>query len=318
MQSLPHTLSLLKWNYEQLKEKDEREYIKEKFWLTYEDTEPKEFGNFVMQKIAKAQQLIRGYAFQHLKNIIKSPSDDLSVEDQARHLSQSTVSQRDIQRTFLFYSWLQNWFKKKYDHENDFQIKFRSLFIALSMVYYFRLNDEFRRDFKERIYKEEGAIGICGIPIPFKEALQDELDWVHRTVDFPTGIAPTDALKENIYATVVCTMACIPIIIVGPPGSSKTLSFKIVVSNFQGCYSRNKELRYLKALDPYPYQCSRKSTSHEIDVVFQRAKIHQVQNGSNRQAVVLMDEAGLPEDSHESLKVLHYLLENPVVSLCHC
>lgn len=31
-------------------------------------------------------------------------------------------------------------------------------------------------------------------------------------------------------------------------------------------------------------------------------------------AVVFMDEAGLPEDSHESLKALHYFLDHPQVS----
>ena len=322
VQSLPPTLDLLKWNYEQLKERDEIEYIREKFNLSYKDTEPKELGDFMTQQIAKAQKLIRVYAFQHLKGLIANENKTLSnheVERQAKLFSQSTVSQRDIQRIFTLYSWLQKWFEKKYNHENDetgFQIKFRSIFIALALVYYFRLDDKCRKDFREKMH-EERAVGTCGIPITFEKALRDELDWVHCTIDLPAGIAPTDALKENIYATVVCTMVRIPIIIVGPPGSSKTLSFKIVMSNFQGCYSQVKELRNFKSLNPHIYQCSRKSTSHEIEKVFQRAKIRQDmfnQRNINSQAVVLMDEAGLPEDSHESLKVLHYLLENPMVS----
>ena len=310
VQSLPTTLELLKWKYGQLEKIEEKEYIREKLLLTYSRDEATEY-QFMTKIIAEAQGLIRNYASDHLK--------DLNQEfDEMKRRSQATVSQRDIQRVFKFYSWLQEWFhqKNKYGKENKFQISIRAVFVALALVYYFRLSDNFREKFKNEICKEQ-VVGTYGIPINFEKALKDELDWVHDNVDLPTGIAPTDALKENIYATVVCTMVCIPIIIIGPPGSSKTLSFKIVMSNFQGQDSKNEQMKYLKSLDPHPYQCSRKSTSHEVEIVFHRAKTRQDtfdKSGSNSQAVVLMDEAGLPEDSHESLKVLHYLLENPMVS----
>lgn len=309
VQSLPPTMDFLKWKYGQLKEKDEKDYIREKLFLTYSGKKDPEY-EFMAEEIAKAQNLIRQYALNHLKSL-KLPDDETARNE-------AIVSQRDIQRVFTLYSWLQDWFNKpnKYKHESKSQISIRALFVALALVYYLRLNDEYREKFKNEIY-EERAVGSTGIPISFEKALQDELDWVHHTIDLPIGIAPTDALKENIYATVVCTMARIPIVLVGPPGSSKTISFKIVISNFQGQDSKSEEMKDLNSLDPHPYQCSRKSTSNEIELVFQRAKIRQDtfdQSHSNSQAVVLMDEAGLPEDSHESLKVLHYLLENPMVS----
>ena len=114
-------------------------------------------------------------------------------------------------------------------------------------------------------------------------------------------------------------MARIPVFIVGPPGSSKTLSFKIAVHNCQGQESKNIELKdcgTFKCLDPHLYQCSRKSTSSEIETVFKRAiNRQQTIDKTRRLAVVMMDEAGLPEDSHESLKVLHHLLDDePLVS----
>lgn len=34
--------------------------------------------------------------------------------------------------------------------------------------------------------------------------------------------------QENLFAIIVCTQLRMPLIIVGPPGSSKTLSFQIV------------------------------------------------------------------------------------------
>ena len=116
-------------------------------------------------------------------------------------------------------------------------------------------------------------------------------------------------------------MARVPVLIVGPPGSSKTLSFNIVVNNCHGQESKHDELKdcdIFKCLDPHPYQCSRKSTSTEIETVFKRAtNRQQTIDQTRKQAVVMMDEAGLPEDSHESLKALHYLLdEDTIVSLC--
>ena len=298
------------WDYGQLQESHEKEYIREKFILTYKDLASLEY-NFLTEQIAKAQRFIRYCAYETLvKNNLP--------EDRAKLCSQSTVSQRDIQRVFTFYDWLWKWFKRptKYDRD-DFSVSSRAVFVALALVYYFRLNDEYRKKFKKEM-NECSPVGKQGILVTFENALDDEFEWVSEHVDLPVGIAPTDALKENIYAIIVCTMTRIPLIIIGPPGSSKTLSFKIVTSNFQGQESKWKDdIDILLRLDPHFYQCSRSSTSTEIETVFQRAEKRQItfDHGSiNSQSVVLMDEAGLAEDSHESLKVLHYYLDNPKVS----
>ena len=298
------------WDYGQLQDGHEEEYIREKLIFTYNNLSYLEHKFFTKQ-IAKAQTFIRSCAYKTLK-------DNNVPEDTAKLCSQSTVSQRDIQRVFTFYDWLWKWFKRptKYDRD-DFNVRCRALLVALALVYYFRLNKTYRGQFTQNI-NECRPIGMEGIPVKFEDALDDEFKWVSKHVNLPIGIAPTYALKENIYAIIVCTMTRIPLIIVGPPGSSKTLSFKIVTSNFQGQESKWKDdVDILLSLDPHFYQCSRNSTSTEIETVFQRAENRQqtFDQGSIRsQSVVLMDEAGLAEDSHESLKVLHYYLDNPKVS----
>jgi len=104
------------------------------------------------------------------------------------------------------------------------------------------------------------------------------------------------------------------------PGSSKTLSFNIASANLKGKESRFeifRETDIFKSLDSHFYQCSRRTTSTEVERVFLRAV--------NRQrslekiplpvyCVVFMDEAGLPEEKLESLKVLHYHLDKQEVS----
>lgn len=309
------------WNYGQLQESDEKEYIQEIFRLKYEHMHQLEYS-FLSEQIAKAQTLIRRYAGENLVR-------NACTEEDAELFAQSTVSQRDIQRVFTLYSWLKKWFKKltKYGDEGDFRVSVRAVFVSLALVYYFRLSNDssfpgggFRDRFKQEM-QEKRSIGECGIPVTFQDALKDELKWVTSNIDLPKGIAPTEALTENMYAIIVCTMTKIPVIIVGPPGSSKTLSFNIVIENFFGTKFKNEKLRepdIFKNLDPHFYQCSRKSTSHEIEVVFHRAITRQkafAKGGINNQAVVLMDEAGIPEYTHESLKVLHYFLDKPEVSI---
>lgn len=316
------------WDYGQLLEADEREYIKEKFRLEYESMGQLEY-TFLAEQIAKAQKLIRVFAYENLKF-------DGASEDDARIFSKSTVSQRDIQRVFKLYAWLKKWFSResKFEAETNFRISVRAVFISLTLVYYFRLSDDdfedktegvkkkggFRKRFRE-VMKEERTIGECGIPVTFEKALNDELAWVSNAICLPKGIAPTEALRENIYAIIVCTMTKTPVIIVGPPGSSKTLSFKIVASKFLGTKSNKENIKdsdLFKSLDPQYYQCSRKSTSHEIEIVFQRAIMRQKtfdEGGIDSLSVVLMDEAGIPEYRHESLKVLHYFLDDPQVRI---
>ena len=57
-------------------------------------------------------------------------------------------------------------------------------------------------------------------------------------LSLPAGIAKTEALKENLFATIICTATNTPLIIVGAPGSSKTLSFNLAISNLKGPESK--------------------------------------------------------------------------------
>lgn len=76
----------------------------------------------------------------------------------------------------------------------------------------------------------------------------------------------------------------------------------------------------MSTLSPYAC-CVWLSAFSEVDTVFRRAIQRQstwdksyTSTSVRRTAVVFMDEAGLPEDAKESLKVLHYYLDNPDVA----
>jgi len=68
--------------------------------------------------------------------------------------------------------------------------------------------------------------------------LYTQINYYINKLSLPTGIAKTEALKENLFATIICTVTNTPLIIVGAPGSSKTLSFNLTTSNLNGPESR--------------------------------------------------------------------------------
>ena len=258
--------------------------------------------------IVSSQKLMRKYSLEQLKLCGLSAHEALIS-------SRSCVSQRDIQRVFTFYQWLMNTYEI-FDWDDKSSRSKRAVLVALGIVYYMRLDEANRKNYLKALEEESDFLG----DIKFKKAFDDELDRYMKFFELPNGIAPTQALKENVFATIICAVTHTPLIIVGAPGSSKTLSFNLVISNLKGHESKHeifRNTRIFYSLDPQCYQCSRRTTSNEIQTVFSRAINRQKTHSDFSlpvHCVVFMDEAGLPEESHESLKVLHYHLDKQEVS----
>ena len=260
--------------------------------------------------IVSSQILMRRFAFEQLK-------DDFGTEThQSLNISsRSCVSQRDIQRVFTFYQWFVKMYSQNEIYKNCSNNHRRAILVSLGVVYYMRLNGKFRRQYST--FLDESRISD---DISFSKAFEEELNYFMSKIELPKGIARTLALKENLFATIVCAVTHTPLIIVGAPGSSKTLSFNLTIANLKGhesklVFFRNTDI--FKSLDPHYYQCSRRTTSNEIQTVFSRAINRQRSHSDFKLpifCVVFMDEAGLPEESHESLKVLHYHLDKQEVS----
>ena len=259
---------------------------------------------------------MRQFAYEQIFKNMTGPSRP-EIERLSRISSRSCVSQRDIQRVFTFYQWFMNIYKKQKPHGDRLDYSRRAVLVALGIVYYIRLNNTYRTRYSEFLDRPESR---SANEVNFTLAFEQELNWYIDKIQLPKGIARTQALKENIFATIVCTVTHTPLIIVGAPGSSKTLSFNQTIANLKGAESRVKLFRdtsVFHSLDPHHYQCSRRTTSNEIQTVFSRAINRQRSHSQFNlpiTCVVFMDEAGLPEESHESLKVLHYHLDKQEVS----
>ena len=263
--------------------------------------------------IVRSQELMREYAKPPLlDNFGDSTREQKEFIERSSH---SCVSQRDIQRVFTIYEWFMKLYReKKYHGDEDYNR--RAILVSIGIVYYMRLNSFFRKKYKDNI----DSLFYSDHRLNFSKAYEDELQFFIDQVKLPRGTAKTTALKENILATIVCTQTHIPLIIVGEPGSSKTLSFNQTVFNLKGEQSKQiffRDTTFFTSLNPFFYQCSHHTTSNEIETVFSRAINRQRshhQFNIKIKCVVFMDEAGLPEESHESLKALHPHLDKKEVS----
>ena len=97
--------------------------------------------------IMTSQSLMREYAFRQLC------SGGLD-EDQAKISSCSCVSQRDIQRVFIFYSWVRASYTKYQPYKKQPDYCRRAMFVALGIVYYMRLNSNYRKEYEECLDKQ--------------------------------------------------------------------------------------------------------------------------------------------------------------------
>ena len=257
---------------------------------------------------------MRQYAYEQLLGGRKS---DVEIMRLAQISSRSCVSQRDIQRVFTLYQCLMSIYERKRPHGAGRQgYNRRAVLVTLGIVYYMRLNAKYRAKYQEMLNNQRGLPG----EVNFTKAFEDELDWYIKQVELPKGIARTQALKENLFATIICTMTHIPLIIVGASGSSKTLSFNQAIANLKGPESKKelfRDVAIFSSLDPHYCLCFHQTTPNAIQTVFSRAINRQRSHHKFRlpiDCVVCMDIAVFPEENHESLKVLHYHLDKQEVS----
>ena len=127
------------------------------------------------------------------------------------------------------------------------------------------------------------------------------------------GIARNKALRENLFVVLTCILNHIPVMVVGKPGTSKTLCMQLILENLRGAGSVNDFWKLYPSVTVFPYQCSPLSTAASIQKQYDAAVKFQEAQGSNSTTVLLLDEIGLAEFSPDMpLKVLHAIL------LPHC
>ena len=116
--------------------------------------------------------------------------------------------------------------------EDPRKLQERAVMVALGIVYYLRLDEKSRTRYNKDLKKN--MMGSMTV----EEVLKEELDFYGKHLSIPHGIAKTQALLENLFCIIACCCTKTPLIIVGAPGSSKTLSFNLALSNIKGAESK--------------------------------------------------------------------------------
>ena len=192
-----------------------------------------------------------------------------------------------------------------YKSKTDIEILYCALNLSLFVCYYLRLPDKNSRQNLENIINEKKYFKDGFLEVPLMEQ-----NYMINNFEIPKGIAKNKNLKENIFILFICVINKIPLITLGKPGSSKTLSFKILQNSMQGSSSKSIFLRQFPKIIPFKIQGSLNTTSKEILDIFNKARKSQI-NNNDQLVIVFMDEMGLAEISENNpLKVMHSELEN--------
>ncbi len=216
--SLPPTMDLLKWEYGSLNSPQEKEFVFRRMEML-EHKIPKYLVHELTELIVASHEAVRTFAMTNIMNGLKRNLSDQAIdESNVKERARSSVSLRDIQRVFSLFAFFTQDFPLT--HKNYMQ----SMYLTIAVVYYFRLDSVSRHNFigiLEKLSTNED------IGTQFQNALDETMTKVVGELIIPQGIALTRGLKENIFMTVVCSLSSTPLMIVGPPGSSKVCEWKI-------------------------------------------------------------------------------------------
>ena len=269
----------------------------------------------------------------------------------------SVVSLREIARFSKCIEFFNNYFdiKNKFENKKNWtnlennkkNNKLRSIICSLYLCYYIRLtSQELRSSFEQKLrpillklinndenFKEEGGELIKSIKNnqlkneiiasgktinQFSDFLKIEQDYLIEQIDLDTGIGKNQLLKENVFLLFVSLITSIPLIIIGKPGTGKSLSAQLICKSMRGKYSRkNTFFHEFKKINQIYFQGSESTQPEDVQRLFRKGE-NKLEHYKERKIdekdipiiMILFDELGLAERSKSNpLKVLHSKLE---------
>ncbi|KAL4464488.1 hypothetical protein ABPG72_003898 [Tetrahymena utriculariae] len=230
-----------------------------------------------------------------------------------------SVSLRDVSRFLKVFKY----FKTDLVQEKSLS---ESLLFSVFFSYYCRFNSIKLREelcnYLENVKQVTYAEGRKSFQNNIKSVVNEQMELIQGILEYGESyksIAFTSTLKENLFMILISVLNNIPIIMVGPPGSSKTLCTRLLYNSMKGSKSNIEFFKKLPNLIYKTYQCSTLSTSDSIEKAFKSAKqldntikksINESQEGAKNIVALILDEIGLAEASKSNpLKILHRLLE---------
>ena len=90
-------------------------------------------------------------------------------------------------------------------------------------------------------------------------------------IDLDQGIAKNQLLKENVFLLFLAVVTTIPLIIVGKPGTGKSLSSKLINNSMRGEYSKNEFFKQYPQVIQIYFQGSKSNIPEDVDKLFNKA-----------------------------------------------
>ena len=218
----------------------------------------------------------------------------------------SSVSLREINRFpkifNFFYKEYFNIFRKQKLEEEELEIK--SIVFGLYFCYYLRLpTSKMRNEYINEII-------IKHIPNFLEICKKESIFITEKVLEGKIGYAKNKGLCENILSEFISILLKEPLIICGKPGSSKSLSVRMLLNAMKGEKSPNDFFKQFPEIIPSFYQCSLTSTSENLLKVFKSAKNKLEKRKYKIISLIFIDEMGIAEENKNNpLKVLHSELD---------
>ena len=140
----------------------------------------------------------------------------------------------------------------------------------------------------------------------FSDLLKIEEEFLLDQIELDKGIGKNQLLKENIFLLFLAVVTKIPLIIVGKPGTGKSLSAQLIYNSMRGKYSKPKEDKKTSFFVNYPqinqtyFQGSESTSPEDVEELFKKTEdlftIYKKHNKSDDLApiyMILFDELGL-------------------------
>ncbi|ETO08602.1 hypothetical protein RFI_28787, partial [Reticulomyxa filosa] len=288
------------WPFGQLPPLDEKQYIRA---MTKQMKEKFDPTSLAFKEIEKWETII---------------AENISKSQQFLHkalANEAIASLRDVSRCLRFFHWLMQQQQRQDATVKTKEVSWteRALNIALSLSYYFRLEETQRKKYSELISSPRKP--------PFSDMVGEEITRLSESFQGLSQVAFHTILKENLFVLFFCIITATPMILVGEPGTSKTLSLQIVLSklshhsikDFQKKLEVNHFQFCVKPLHCVSFQGTRNCKPSAIKETWNQAERYS--NDKTTTTLLLFDEIGLAEQSqYNPLKILHQLLEHPKIS----
>ena len=314
---LPNSMLNYIFYFKNLDNEDIKNYIENIISDEFPKGEKEDSENSILRKIA-IDTIYNSHKFIEKKNGI------------------SSVSLRDFQRFKKTYRFFNEYYKNKNEFlmsigEKIFdkiekKTKIQSLVMSLFINYYIKI---FKYAYKHLYLQEinysitklskkfqikEWLDNIYLMYDPFYYIIKEEEDFLLEQMEIKKekGICLNNSLRENILLMFFSIYSQIPLIVVGKPDSSKSLSIQLIIRYMRGEYSNSNFLKKYPAINVTYFYESEMNTPESIENIIKEAqkKIDLIDYNQKVISLLVFDNLDLSEKCPTNcLKGLHSKLE---------